>query len=248
MQALDIAAPPRPAPVLSDYAVAAIRGLNQEVSKARILGLSNGLRNLEVDHFGPRILFEEITAGWENSAADRAGTALLGVAARPRRKRSKRPKYTETKCDSKATKRTIVDSKTIYINDPAFYEVFQLEGHRFGCGGPAKGLDTLNFIGAYRLQCDYIVTQLLSDTFQLELIRFKVGLLHINFRTPDPARPGTFTNKPSVTFPIFHNARDAERELPANRKQATIESALTIPRWVSQKSLNQFRVHPNFLR
>ena len=76
---MDIAAPlPPPLPRLP-FVRAAIRFINHEVGKARILGLSNGLRNLEIGVPGPVGLWEELAEGFARKAA---AEALEGVVPR----------------------------------------------------------------------------------------------------------------------------------------------------------------------
>ena len=242
MQGLDIAAPPTPPQQFSDYATAAIRFINREVSKARILGHSSGLRNLEVDAPAPLCLWEELTAAFPTRSAVQA---LAGV--RNTQRNQPVVDYEEVKCtetgqaEAKRTTRSLV----IYLGDLFFYEFFQLEGHKLGCGGPAKEFNTQDSICVYRLQLDHITTRCVSDTFLLETLRAKIGLIHIQHQRADPNNPGAFLPLPTISFPVMQ-PKYVDRELPAIRKQSIIDSALTIPRWMNAEGLLQYGLHPNF--
>ena len=143
----------------------------------------------------------------------------------------------------------IVHSAVIYLGNPLLYLILQLEAFKQTCAGPAKQLDTKDFLVVHRLECIYTKKPTLSPSFFLERIRFKVSFLTLHTKTPHPTINNRFLPTPSVTFPVYSRPdRDEPRELPADLKQDIIDSALTIPRWAHQQQLCSSRIDRNFLR
>ena len=216
--------------------------LNYEIAKESLLSPNNGGRNREVECPGSFEGWTEITTGWAGSSTA-ALSALQGVAC----KRKRPPVNYNLKAGDIVSE--IVHSAVIYLGNPLLYLILQLEAFKQTCAGPAKQLDTKDFLVVHRLECIYTKKPTFSPSFFLERIRFKVSFLTLHTKTPHPTINNRFLPTPSVTFPVYSRPdRDEPRELPADHKQDIIDSALTIPRWAPQQQLCSSRIDRNFLR
>lgn len=235
----DIAAALPPHAPWTDPTRAIICHLNNEIAKERVLGPNNGGRNREVDCPGSESQWREITAGW-NDSSTAAIVALQGVEPRVQRRSSKKRSYSESSGDIVSA---IVLSAVIYLGNPLLYFILQLEAFKESCAGPAKELDSKDFLVVHRLECIYTKKPTFSPDFFVEQIRFKVSFLTLHTTTPSGA--GQYAPIPSFTFPVYRRSIDEARELPANKKEAIRISALTIPRWAHLRQLCSRKIHPN---
>ena len=192
-------------------------------------------------------VWQEITTGWADSSSV-AVAALQGVPGQtPYKKKRKLSavNYSESSGDVVAQ---IVLTAVIFLGHPLFYHILQLEAFKSTCAGPAKELDSKDFLVVHRLECIYTKSPTLSPSFFVERIQFKVSFLTLHTKTPDPDADNNFLNTPPFTFPVYAKpAVDEPRELPASKKQGIIDSALTIPRWAHQQQLCSRQIDKNFL-
>lgn len=217
--------------------------INREVTKARVLGLHNGQRNLEIEFPASEGQYDELVWGWDEPVE----------ATRPEKLRKKyKQDYTgceETKAaaekrEKKEKKRTRKVNE-LWLGNPILYVFLQLEAVHKSCAGPAKELDSKDWLVVHRLQAEFTQQELESDTWTLELVKIKVSFAKLHHRSADINNIGGSIPVPSFSFPIFRKAADERRELPVDKRTRAEESALSIPKWAHSQQLCSGNVHRN---
>ena len=163
MPGLDVALQHERRPAYSVYAENCIRYVNEECCKKRILK-EQAVTEIYVDYPGPLCLWEEVTDGWNGR-----GDYEEEEGKRKRRKVNYRDR---SGLYPQEPKRCAVSAK-LWLGDPQFYNFWQLEGHRKGCAVCARHWATGLFTVFFSLECKFIQKDCVSDSFGVDILRFR---------------------------------------------------------------------------